>query len=49
MTKEEMWNQLVSRLGFDSLALLRIHHHQSPEQWVEILCATITKETPNAG
>lgn len=48
-TEDDLWNHIVSKLGFDLMSRLRIHRTAPPLQWIEILCSTITKEIPNAG
>lgn len=48
-TEDDLWNHIVSKLGFDLMSRLRIHRTAPPLQWIEILCSAITKETPNAG
>lgn len=49
MNREELWDLLVAKLGWNAIFKLNLHQSSTPEHWIAILCAAIMKEPPNVG
>lgn len=47
-TARNLWQVLIAALGFDAINKLRLREEQTPEEWIEILCDHIMKESHDA-